>query len=153
MADFVDFQAIDDNDNYDSNTDAESDANVSDIEFTDDENDFNESVETYYALTNVNRCLENAVQDSFIDLIILRKQIITVLTTMMLLSDDVIDKCKDSTKKVNDFSSTLLIPHGLQNKDSFYFALLFAIRYQLKNKKNECIIDELQKDLAFRDRT
>ena len=54
---------------------------------------------------------------------------------MMLLSDDVIDKCKDSTKKVNDFSSTLLIPHGLQNKDSFYFALLFAIRYQLKNKK------------------
>ena len=72
---------------------------------------------------------------------------------MMLLSDDVIDKCKDSTKKVNDFSSTLLIPHGLQNKDSFYFALLFAIRYQLTNKKNECIIDELQKDLAFRDRT
>ena len=67
MADFVDFQAIDDNDNYDSNTDAESDANVSDIEFIDDENDFNESVETYYALTNVNRCLENAVQDSFID--------------------------------------------------------------------------------------
>ena len=73
---------------------------------------------------------------------------------MMLLSDDVIDKCKDSTKKVNDFRSTFLIPHGLQNKDSFYFALLFAIRYQPKNKKKyECIIDELQKDLAFRDRT
>ena len=44
ITDFVDFQAIDDNDNYDSNTDAESDANVSDIEFIDDENDFNESV-------------------------------------------------------------------------------------------------------------
>ena len=73
---------------------------------------------------------------------------------MMLLSDDVIDKCKDSIKKVNDFRSTLLIPYGLENKDSFYFALLFAIRDQLKDKKkNECIIDELQKDIAFRDQT
>ena len=56
---------------------------------------------------------------------------------MMLLSDDVIDKCKDSIKKVNDFRSTLLIPYGLENKDSFYFALLFAIRDQLKDKKKK----------------
>ena len=43
-------------------------------------------------------------------------------------SDDVIDKFKDSSKKVNDFKNTVLIPHGLENKDSFYFDLLFAIR-------------------------
>ena len=71
MADFVDFQAIDDNNNSnnnnDSNTETEPDANVSDIEFIDDENDFNERVETYYVFTNVNRRLEDAIQDSFID--------------------------------------------------------------------------------------
>ena len=60
MAGFADFQAID-------NTEAEPDANVSDIEFIDDGNNFNENVETYYVFTNVNRRLENAVQDSFID--------------------------------------------------------------------------------------
>ena len=41
----------------------------------------------------------------------------------------------------------LLIPHGLENKDSFYCAPLFAIRYQLKNKKNECGVAELKKDI------
>ena len=51
IADFFYFEATDYNDNYDSNT--ETDANVSDIEFIDDENDLNESVETYYAFTNI----------------------------------------------------------------------------------------------------
>ena len=38
-------------------------------------------------------------------------------------------------KKVEDFKHTLLIPGGFENIDSFYYALLYAIRYQLKNKK------------------
>ena len=62
-------------------------------------------------------------------------------------SDNVVDEFKDSAKKVDDFKSTLLIPLGLENIDSFYFALLFAICYQLKNKKDECSIDELKSDI------
>ena len=62
-------------------------------------------------------------------------------------SDDVIDEFKDSAKKVHDFKSTLLIQHGLENIDSFYFILLFAIRYQFKNKKDECSIDALKNDI------
>ena len=50
-------------------------------------------------------------------------------------------------KKIHDFKSTLLIQHGLENIDSFYFILLFAIRYQFKNKKDECSIDELKNDI------
>ena len=38
-----------------------------------------------------------------------------------------------------------MIPQGLENIDSFYYSLLYAIQYQLKNKKNEC-----QKDNEFR---
>ena len=62
-------------------------------------------------------------------------------------SDDVIDDFKYSSKKVYDFKGTLLIPRGLENKDSFYCDPLFAICYQLKNKKNECGVDELKKDI------
>ena len=67
MADFVDFEAVDDYDSYDSNAETKLDANISDVEFINDKNDFNESVETYYAFTNVNRRLEDAMQDSFIE--------------------------------------------------------------------------------------
>ena len=62
-------------------------------------------------------------------------------------SDDVIDEFKDSAKKVHDFKSTHLIQHGLENIDSFYFILLFAIHRQFKNKKDECSIDELKNDI------
>ena len=130
MADFVDFQAIDDNNNSnnnnDSNTEAEPDANVSDIEFIDDENDFNESVETYYVFTNVNRRLEDAIQDSFIDFDY-SQEANNYCPDDYDRSDDVIDEFKHSTKNVNDLKSTLLIPHGLENKDLFHFVLLFAI--------------------------
>ena len=44
MADFVDFEATDDNDNCDSNTKAKLDANVSDVKFIEDENSFDECV-------------------------------------------------------------------------------------------------------------
>ena len=67
MANFVEFEAADDNDNYDSNAETELDANICDFELINDENNFNESVETYYAFTNVNRRLEDAMQDTFID--------------------------------------------------------------------------------------
>ena len=40
-----------------------------------------------------------------------------------------------------------MIPLGLENIDSFYFTLLFAICYQLKNRKDERSIDELKSDI------
>ena len=40
-----------------------------------------------------------------------------------------------------------MIPHGLENIDAFYFALIFAICYQFENKKDECSIDELKNDI------
>ena len=127
MVEFVGFQAVDDNDNYDSNAKTELDANIIDVEFINDENDFNKSVETYYAFTNVSRHLEDAMQNSFIDFDYFQEAN-TYCPDDYGPSNDVIDKLKDSSRKVNDFKNTLLIPHGLENKDSFYFDLLFAIR-------------------------
>ena len=66
MDDFVDFEAVDNNDNYNSEDEADDDTNVNDVEFIDNSN-YDENVETYYAFTNVNRRLEDAVQVSFDD--------------------------------------------------------------------------------------
>ena len=129
MADFVKFEAAfydDDNDDYNSEVE---DTNVNDIDDLIDDNDYDESVETYYAFTNVNRRLEDAAQDTYDH------------------SDDIIDEFKNSAKKLDDLKSTLLILHWLENIDSFSFALLLAIRNQLKNKKDECSIDELKSDI------
>ena len=135
MVEFVGFQAVDDNDNYDSNAKTELDANIIDVEFINDENDFNKSVETYYAFTNVSRHLEDAMQNSFIDFDYFQEAN-NYCPDDDGPSNDVIDKLKDSSRKVNDFKNTLLIPHGLENKD-----------FILKNKKDECSVDELQKDI------
>ena len=119
VAYFVDFEAIDDNDNYDRNIKDECNANVSDVELIDDEINFDECVKTYYAFTNVNRHLEDAMQDSFIDFDFYQEANNYCLDDYDQ-SDDVIEEFKDSTKKVNDFKGMLLFPHSLENKDSFY---------------------------------
>ena len=120
MADFVDFEAVDDNDNYDNNAETELDANMNDVEFIDDENDFNESVETYYAFKNVNRRLEDAMQDSFIDFDY-SQEANNYCSDDYDPSNDVIDEFKDSSKKDNNFRSALLILQGLENKDLLFF--------------------------------
>ena len=145
MADFVNFEAVDDNDNYDNISEDEVNESVSDVEFVDDENIFDENLKTYYATTNVKRSFEDAMQDSFIDFDY-SQEANNYYPDDYVPSDDIIDEFKDSAKKVEYFKSTLLIPHSPENKDSFYYALLFAIHYQLKNKKDECQVDELKKD-------
>ena len=71
MADFANVEAVEDNiddsvvDLDEENEDVYED--VSDANFIDDEKDFDENVEDYYAFTNVSRCVEEAMQDSFID--------------------------------------------------------------------------------------
>ena len=64
------------------------------------------------------------------------------------LSQETIDEFKESAKKDQDFKSTLLILQGLENINSFHYALFYVIRCQLKNKNNECgNYNELKKDI------
>ena len=71
MADFVNVEAVEDNiDDSVVNLNEENEdvyEDESDGNFIDDEKDFDENVEDYYAFTNVSRCVEDAMQDSFID--------------------------------------------------------------------------------------
>ena len=59
-----------------------------------------------------------------------------------------IEKFRDSAKLIEELMRTLLCPHSLKNQDSFYYAILYAFRYQLKNKKDVCQNeDHLKEDL------
>ena len=114
--------------------------NVSDGDFTDDENDFDENVEDYYAF-------KDAIQNSFIDFDYFQ-EVNNYCLDDYNSNEEIIDEFKDSAKKVEDFKRTLLIPQGFENIDSFYYAILYAIRCQLKNTKIECQNDdELKKDI------
>ena len=51
-----------------------------------------------------------------------------------------IDNFKDYKLRIEKFTKTLLNPQGLNNKDSFFYSILFPIRYRLTDKFD--IIDD-----------
>ena len=134
MAEFVNFEAAEGNvDNVIDEEGEEVYENVSDGHSVDDENDFDENVEDYYAFTNVSRSIKDAMQDSFIDFDY-SQEANNYCPDDYNPGEEKIDEFKDFAKKVEDFKR-LLIPQGFENIDSFYYAILYAICYQLKIRK------------------
>ena len=69
IADFINFEADDDNDGDVVIDDCDPEAEtVSDNEFIDDETQVDENIEDYYAFNNVCRSAKDAMQDSFLEL-------------------------------------------------------------------------------------
>ena len=57
---------------------------------------------------------------------------------------------KDSKKKVAEFNKTLINPQGDENVDSFIYARLYAIRYNLTEKSDSYENgNELQNDIKL----
>ena len=95
--------------------------------------------EDYYAFTNVCRSVEDAMQDSFLKSDSSESQLNELSNYCNDNYDpnsEQIDEFRDSTKRNEKFLQILLCPHGLKNQNSFYYAILYAVHYQLKNKKN-----------------
>ena len=129
MANFISFE--DDVDNSsDNNIEADVSENVSVNDFIDDSDIF-ESIETYYSFMNASRSYDEAMQDALIDLDN-SQEANNYCPDDYDLGVDIIDEFKESTKNVNDFKNIIVIPTRPENKDSFYYPLLHAIRYQLK---------------------
>ena len=104
---------------------------LSDEEFIDD-SVIEQSVTDYYGFTNVSRDYTDAVQDSFSDFDY--DQEANNYYAEDDLHDFEIDEFKDYKSRVDKFAKTLLNPQGLNNKDSFFYSILFAIRYRLTDK-------------------
>ena len=144
MSEFVYFEADDDNDvilEDDRSSEVET---VSDAEFIDN-TEYNESVENYYAFENVSREYDDAIGDSFAGFDFSREP--NNYCSDDNICDEVIDEFKDSKKKVDKFKKILINPQGSKNVDTFFYAILYAIRYSLTEKSEPCENDgELKND-------
>ena len=126
MAEFLETEAIDvDSVNDDNSEKGEDIATVSDDEFIDDSQQ-EESGYSYF--TNVTRSYDDVMQDVNIDNLEARHY---------YNSDDDEDKLHEFSNfkaKVKAFHESLINPSGLENPDSFFYSILYAIRHKFTNK-------------------
>ena len=101
-------------------------------QFFDDETQIDENIEDYYAFTNVCRGVRDARQDSFLKSDSSESQQHEVNNYCNDNYDpkfEYINEFRDSAKRIEKFKNTILCPKGLENQNSFYSAIIHAIRY------------------------
>ena len=133
MADFLLTEAVDKDDvgGVDEGNIFDEDMTLSDEKFIDD-SVIEESVTDHYGFTNVSRDYTEAVEDSFSDFDF--EQEPNNYCNENEIHDLEVDNFKDYKSKIEIFPKTLLNPQGLNNKDSFFYSILFAVRCQLMDK-------------------
>ena len=127
MAEFLETEAIDvdaiDNDN---DSEGKNTTTVSDDEFIDD----TEQPENFYPyFTNVTRTYDDAMRDDVVN--------IDDLEARHYFDSDEeeeLNEFSNSEAKVKLFRESLINPHGLENSDSFFYSILYAIRHKLTDK-------------------
>ena len=142
MAEFLLTEAIDaDSVNDDNNEGNINTATVSDDEFIDDtpqENDF------YPYFTNVSRSYDDAMRDF--------ENIDDLEARNYFDSDDEeeeINEFSNFEAKVKLFKESLINPHGLENPDSSFYSILYAIRNKLIAKVDFVDQENLKKDVGL----
>ena len=143
MAEFLVTEVIDVDAANDNNNEGNIDtATVSDDEFIDDR-PLNENNDFYPYFTNVSRSYDDAMQDS--------KNVDDLEARNYFDSDD------DEEDEINDlfeakvklFKESLINPQGLENPDSFFYSILYAIRYKLTEKKDSIDEENLKEDVGL----
>ena len=132
MADFLLTEAVDEDDvgGVDEGNIYEH-MTLSDEEFIDD-SVIEESVTDHYGFTNVSRDYTQAVEDSFSDFDYDQEP--NNYCNENEIHDLEVDNFKDYKSKIEKFTKSLVNPQDLNNKDSFFYSILFAIRYRLTDK-------------------
>ena len=147
MADFLLTEAVDEDAKTIEGKDEGNiiDMTLSDEEFIDDSSVVEESVTDYYGLTNVSREYDDAIQDSFSDFDY-NQEANNYCNDDELF--DEIDEFKDFKFRVEKFKKTLINPQGFDNKNSFFYSILYAIRYQLTNKFDDVNDEQIKVDIG-----
>ena len=139
LTEAIDVDALDDNDN-EGNTNAPT---VSDDEFIDDQPQ-NENNDFYPYFTNVSRSYDDAMQDF--------ENVDDLEARNYFDSDEEeeeINEFSNFQAKIKLFKESLINPHGLENLDSFFYSILYAIRHKLIGK-TDCIDEEdLKEDVGL----
>ena len=126
MAEFLETEAIDINATDDNNSEGKNIATVSDDEFIDD----TEQPENFYPyFTNVTRTYDDAMRDC--------ENVDDLEARHYFDSDEEEEELNEFPNfeaKVKLFKESLISPHGLENPDSFFYSILYAIRFKLSGK-------------------
>ena len=147
MSEFLIREAIDEDDESAGNEREEIEIEtVSDNEFIDDTEIDESGVADYYAFTNVTRGYDEAVEDSLSDFDYDQEPNNYCDDNEVDLP---IDDFKDHKKKIDSFKETLINPQGENNLDTFFYVILYTIRYQLTQKTEPCVDeDEIKEDIG-----
>ena len=144
MAEFLVTEAIDvdavDNDNGEGNDNT---ATVSDDEFIDD-SEQPENNEFYPYFTNVSISYDDAMRDF--------ENIDDLEARNYFDSDEEeqeINEFSNFEAKVKLFKESLINPHGLENPDSFFYSILYAIRHKLIEKIDFVEEENLKQDVGL----
>ena len=134
MADFLLTEAVDDDAIVKGNIDFKGNINeemtISDEEFIDN-SEINESITDHYSFTDVSRDYIEAVEDSFSDFDF--DQELNNYCNENEICNLEIDNFKDYESKIENFVKTLINTQGLNNDDSFFYSILFAISFVWKS--------------------
>ena len=142
MADFLLTEAVDDDAIDEGNEgNINEEMTISDEEFIDD-SEINESITDHYGFTNVSRDYIETVEDFFSDFDFDQEP--NNYCNENKIRDIEIHNSKDYKSKIENFVKTLINPRGLNNDDSFFYSILFAIRYQLSGKVEPCDDEQLK---------
>ena len=147
MADFLLTEAVDE----DPKTIDEDEGNIinmtlSDEEFIDDSSVIEESVSDYYGFTNVSREYDDAIQDSFSGFDY-NQEANNYCNDDDELFDE-IDEFKDFKSRVEKFKKTLINPQGFNNENSFFYSILYTVRYHLTNKFDDVDDEQIKVDIG-----
>ena len=142
-SDFIEFEALDEGEVMNECERVEEEEMETDRDFIDDAN-YDESVADYYAFENVTRTYEEALSDALegFDYDQGPENYCEEPTDME------IDDFDQSKGRIAKLKSSLVNPQGADNPDSFFYSILYALRYRLTNKDEPCIDDaELGSDV------
>ena len=126
MAEFLETEAIDIDATDNDDCEGRDIATVSDDEFIDD----TEQESGYSYFTNVTRTYDDVMRDV--------ENIDDLEARHYFNSDEEeqeeLNEFSNFEAKVKLFRESLINPHGLENPDSFFYAILYAIRFKLTSK-------------------
>ena len=147
MADFLLSEAVEEDPT--TNDDEEDEGNIitlSDEEFIDDSNIDEQDSSDYYGFTNVTREYDDAIEDSLEDFDY--SQEASNYNSEISDLPFRIDEFKDFEKRVKKFKNTLINPQGLNNENSFFYSILYAVRYHLIKKIDTVDDEQIKVDIG-----
>ena len=128
MAEFLETEAIDIDTTDNDDCEGRDIATVSDDEFIDD-SEQQQQESGYFYFTNVTRTYDDVMRDV--------ENIDDLEARHYFDSDDEdqeLNEFPNFEAKVKLFRESLINPHGLENPDSFFYSILYAIRFKLIGK-------------------